>query len=84
MSPQNFGRPRWRSLVALEAGHAMLGVENHSTALALYFVFYNFFRIHRSLRTSPAMAAGVPDRLWPPSFEDFIDAFQKLRIFSKC
>jgi hypothetical protein len=41
-------------------------VENHSTALALYFVFYNFFRIHRSLRTSPAMAAGVPDRLWPP------------------
>jgi hypothetical protein len=37
MSPQNFGRPRWRSLVALEAGHAMLGVENRSTALALYF-----------------------------------------------
>ena len=41
-------------------------IENHSTALALYFVFYNFFRNHRALRTSPAMAAGVSDRLWSP------------------
>ena len=38
--------------------------DNHCHALALYFVWYNFARIHKSLRVSPAMAAGVTDRLW--------------------
>jgi hypothetical protein len=43
-------------------------IENHSTALALYFVFYSFFRIHRSLRTSPAMATGSgSDECGPPN-----------------
>ncbi len=37
---------------------------NHCHALALYFVWYNFVRIHSSLRVTPAMAAGVTDRLW--------------------
>lgn len=45
-------------------------LENHIHALALYFVHYNFCRIHKSLRTSPAMAAGITDRLW--SLEDVI------------
>jgi IS1 family transposase len=45
-------------------------VENHVHALALYFAFYNFCRIHKTLRTSPAMAAGIADRLW--SMEDII------------
>ncbi len=39
-------------------------IDNHCHALALYFVWYNFVRIHKSLRVSPAMAAGVTDRLW--------------------
>ena len=39
-------------------------IDNHCHALALYFVWYNFVRIHKTLRTSPAMAAGVTDRLW--------------------
>ena len=39
-------------------------VENHCHALALYFVWYNFVRIHKSLRVTPAMAAGVTKRLW--------------------
>jgi IS1 family transposase len=43
-------------------------LENHYHALSLYFVFYNFVRVHKTLRTSPAMAAGVADRLW--SMED--------------
>lgn len=38
-------------------------VENHCHALALYFVWYNFCRIHKSLRVTPAMAAGVSDTL---------------------
>lgn len=39
-------------------------VENHEHALALYFMHYNFCRIHQSLRCTPAMAAGVSDRVW--------------------
>lgn len=39
-------------------------LDNHIHALALYFAFYNFVRVHKSLRMSPALAAGVADRLW--------------------
>ena len=39
-------------------------VENHTYAVALHFMYYNFVRIHAKLRVSPAMAAGVSDRLW--------------------
>ncbi len=44
--------------------------DNHVHALALYFAFYNFCRIHKTLRMSPAMAAGITDRLW--SLEDIV------------
>src|SRR5271169_1410384 len=43
-------------------------VENHAHAISLHYMHYNFVRIHRSLRISPAMAAAVTDRLW--SMED--------------
>jgi IS1 family transposase len=39
-------------------------VENHAHMVALHCVFYNFVRIHKTLRVTPAMAAGVTDRLW--------------------
>jgi IS1 family transposase len=39
-------------------------VENHAYAVALHMVYYNFVRIHKTLRVTPAMAAGVADRLW--------------------
>lgn len=39
-------------------------IENHICALALYFTVYNFVRIHETLKTTPAMQAGVADRLW--------------------
>lgn len=39
-------------------------VENHAHAVALHFMFYNFCRIHQTLRVTPAMAAGLTDRLW--------------------
>ena len=45
-------------------------LDNHIHALALYFCFYNFCRIHKSLRMTPAMAAGITDRLW--SLEDIV------------
>ncbi len=39
-------------------------VENHAHAVALHMMYYNFVRIHSKLRMTPAMAAGVADRLW--------------------
>ena len=39
-------------------------VANHEAAVALHFMHYNFVRIHQTLRVTPAMAAGVTDRLW--------------------
>ena len=39
-------------------------VENHAYAVALHMMYYNFVRIHQMLRVTPAMAAGVSDKLW--------------------
>lgn len=38
--------------------------ENHEHALALYFMYYNFCRIHQTLRVTPAMEAGVANHVW--------------------
>lgn len=45
-------------------------LRNHVAAFGLFTFHYNFVRIHRSLRVTPAMAAGVTERLW--SFEDMV------------
>ena len=37
---------------------------NLKASVALHFAHYNFVRIHKTLRCTPAMAAGVTDRLW--------------------
>jgi IS1 family transposase len=42
-------------------------MENHAHAMALHFLYYNFVRIHKTLKITPAMAAGVTDRLWEVS-----------------
>ena len=39
-------------------------LENHAAAVALHFMHYNFTRIHRTLRITPAMAAGVTNHVW--------------------
>jgi len=44
---------------------------NHVHALSIYFMHYNFVRIHQTLRVTPAMEAGVTDRLW--SLEDVVE-----------
>jgi IS1 family transposase len=45
-------------------------LENHCHMVALYALWYNFVRIHKTLRTSPAMAAGIEIRLW--SMDDVV------------
>jgi len=42
-------------------------LRNHEAAVALNYFAYNFVRIHRTLRVTPAMAAGVTGRLWDVS-----------------
>jgi len=55
-------------------------LENHAAAVALNYFAYNFIKIHRTLRMSPAMAAGVETRLW--SVEDLValwEAYEQRR-----
>lgn len=42
-------------------------LENHAYSVALFSFFYNFCRIHKTLRVTPAMQAGVSDKLWEVS-----------------
>ena len=39
-------------------------VENHMHAVALHFMYYNFVKVHQTLKVTPAMEAGLTDRLW--------------------
>ena len=41
--------------------------ENHAHMMAIYFMHYNFVRIHKTLKITPAMAAGVTPKLWEMS-----------------
>jgi hypothetical protein len=45
-------------------------LSNLKAAVALHFAHYNFVRIHQTLRVTPAMAAGLTDRLW--SLQDLL------------
>jgi IS1 family transposase len=49
-------------------------VENHAHAMSIYFMHYNFVRIHQTLRVTPAMAAGVTSRLW--ELADMVQALE--------
>lgn len=51
-------------------------VENLQAAVSLHFAHYNFVRVHKSLRITPAMAADVTDRLW--SIEELIERIDAL------
>jgi hypothetical protein len=45
-------------------------VENHAAMVAIHFLHYNFGRIHRTLRITPAMASGLADHVW--SLEEIV------------
>jgi len=46
-------------------------VENHEHMIALYFMHYNFCRIHQTLRCTPAMEAGISNHVW--TLEEIVD-----------
>ena len=39
-------------------------VENHACAVSLHFMYYNFCRVHQTLKTTPAIAVGIADHIW--------------------
>ena len=47
-------------------------LENHAAAVSLYVTHYNMCRVHEALRTTPAVALGLADRVW--SIGDLLDA----------
>jgi hypothetical protein len=49
-------------------------VENHAHSVALFATYYNFVRVHKTLRTTPAMAAGITERVW--EIGDIVDALE--------
>src|SRR5437667_7045513 len=66
--------------VSLHFAYCSRRSENHAHAVSLHFAYYNFCKIHQTLRTTPAMAAGVTDRLW--EIEDLL-ALLDSEYFSK-
>jgi IS1 family transposase len=53
-------------------------VENHTHAVALHMMYYNFVRLHQTLRVTPAMAGGVSKRLWEMAdIVDVLEAWEK-------
>jgi IS1 family transposase len=50
-------------------------LENHAHMVALYALWYNFVRVHKTLRMSPAMASGIETRLW--SMEDIMKLIER-------
>lgn len=56
-------------------------IENHMHAMALHFLYYNFVRVHQTLKVSPAMAAGVTKRLWEmKDVVDMLEAWEATQI----
>jgi IS1 family transposase len=49
-------------------------LQNHEATLGLYFMFYNFARIHQTLRVTPAMEAGIADHVW--TMEEIVGLIQ--------
>lgn len=56
-------RQHMKRFARLTAAHSKK-LENHAHMVALYTVWYNFARINSAVRMSPAMKAGLTDRLW--------------------
>lgn len=55
-------------------------LHNYECAIALHFMFYNFCRVHHTLRITPAMAAGLTDHIW--GLEEMLETVSNYRIKS--
>ena len=55
--------------------------ENHEHSVALHFMYYNFCRIHKSLRVTPAMEAGIADHVW--TIEEMVGMIDRYSVEEK-
>jgi hypothetical protein len=53
-------------------------LENHEHILSIYFSYYNFYRVHQTLRVTPAMEAGVTNHVW--TIEEMVRLLNKRSI----
>jgi len=58
-------RMQMRRFTRLTNAHSKK-VEFHEHSLAIFFMFYNFCRVHSTMKTTPAVASGLTDRVWTP------------------
>jgi hypothetical protein len=58
--------------------------ENHTHMMAIYFMHYNFVRIHQTLKVTPAMAAGVTPKLWEmPDMVKLLEDWEALQTYTQ-
>ena len=57
---------------------APLKFENHCHMVAIYFTYYNFCRVHQTLRVTPAMEAGLTDHVW--TLEELVELVERKEI----
>ena len=50
--------------------------ENHAHMVAIYTVWYNWIRIHKTLKVTPSMEAKLTDRLW--SFDEIVNLMDEV------
>lgn len=71
-------RMNMRRFTRLTNGHSKK-LENHEHAIALFYMHYNFCRIHTTLRVTPAMQAGIATKVWELSdIADLLDVAERL------
>ncbi len=56
-------RMHMRRFTRLTNGHSKK-IDNHRHAVALHYMYYNFCKMHQTLRVTPAMEAGLSDHVW--------------------
>ena len=53
-------------------------LENHAPMVALYFMYYNFGRVHQTLRVTPPMEAGIANHVW--SVEEIVHSSNRPKV----
>lgn len=64
MGRDSRGLPTNRSYACCKTNAFSKKWENHEAALALFFAYYNWCRVHMTLKTTPAKEAGLTDHVW--------------------
>ena len=60
---------------SLPSSETLLRLENHKHAVALHYFHYNFIRIHQTIKTTPAVKAGIADKVW--TMVDFVQLLER-------